>query len=243
MANERDIVPKLTLKDAAPFAKGGHCLIFAHPSRPELVVRVINPEYIRKNNTLFRRAHFRRFQYHIDFLRAASEHIFSYLDAAGRPSFLQQLYCLVETDLGLAAVTRAERGADGGGMRFVVIDGLGEKTAIPLCSWFRPLNRRAKQRRIRDLRAQIAAATAPPPPVPPPGEGGVTCSSGRHIGKGKGRSCGVDSGNYIPGSPPPCALCPKICRILPRFDKLGDAGLDAALIFAVSDAEPLAVGA
>jgi len=203
---------KLVLKDAKPFNKGGHCLLYAHPACADLVVRVVSPDYVERSSTLLRRKFNRRFGHLVDFQRLASEFIFSHLTPK-RPSFLQDFCCFVETDLGLGVVVKAERGKDGnyapalntllkngtfddtaaaalerffvdllasdiivgdlrsgnlvlshdaatGESRFVIVDGLGEKTGIPICSWFRFFNVLAKKRHIRRIRSEISR-TAP----------------------------------------------------------------------------------
>ncbi|MDR2862976.1 MAG: PhoP regulatory network YrbL family protein [Puniceicoccales bacterium] len=106
---------KLELERLKPVAMGAHNFVFIHPDDPSLVVKVIKPamRYENQKKLPLRRRLFRRFKHHKDFLRTVTEHIASYVKAGPRPSFLQRFYCLIETDYGLASVTKAERDKEG----------------------------------------------------------------------------------------------------------------------------------
>ena len=203
--------PPLKLNGVNPVASGGHRLVFAHPEDPSLVLKVVRNEVRYENNqslSIWRR-YFQRYKHYNDFAREATEHIASYVATDTKPPFVQQFYGFIETDMGLAAVSRAERDKEGeyalnlyqllqqrkfdsearrafddfasqlfandivvgdlrlenivysydanrDEMHFVIIDGLGDKNGIPICSVSKTYNRLSKKKRIRRIRDQIA---------------------------------------------------------------------------------------
>ncbi len=210
------IVP-LKIRGCKPIASGGRRLVFAHPHYDFLLLKVVREEARYENHKAlpFWKHYFRRFRHYNDFVREAVEHIASYAKSEELPSFVQQFYGFVETDLGLAAVSRAERDREGnyarnlleiikqGGfddsvrgafnefagqfissdivvgdlrpenlvysydnelqkMHFVIIDGLGDKSSIPICSFSTTYNRLSKRKRINRLRRWIESMTNPP---------------------------------------------------------------------------------
>ncbi|AWI09278.1 YrbL family protein [Ereboglobus luteus] len=200
----------LKLSHRTPIAVGGHRMIYAHPHNDSLVLKVPKPEFRQRTQASqsFWRRHFDRFKYYSDTAREAIEHMACYAANEARPPFLQRFYGFLETDLGLASVSGAERDEEGNyalnftqiikqgkfdkkvraaleefavafvandvvvgdlrpdnmvysfdretsRMRFVIIDGIGDKNAIKLCSYFRFYNRMSKRKRIKFLRKQI----------------------------------------------------------------------------------------
>ncbi|MDR0902532.1 MAG: PhoP regulatory network YrbL family protein, partial [Opitutaceae bacterium] len=204
------IITPLKIGECKPIANGGHRLVFAHPHHKSLLLKVVREEvrYGNRKALTFWQRHFQRFKHYNDFVREAVEHIASYAASEGLPSFVQQFYGFVETDLGLAAVSRAELDRDGNyarnlselitqgefdeamrddfdkfaeqfissdivvgdlrpenlvyshdsesrEMHFVIIDGLGDKNSIPICSISKTYNRLSKRKRVNRLRKQI----------------------------------------------------------------------------------------
>ncbi len=205
------------LKQHVPIARGGRRLVYAHPYIDQLVLKVPRPEARYENHAglPFWRRHFRRFKHYNDSVREAVEHVAAYAATERLPPFMQRFYGFLETDMGLASVSKAERGRDGNyapnlrqlvqagkfdtearaafaefcealmasnvvvgdlrmenlvysydaqndKMKFVIIDGAGDKNGIKLCSLSNLYNRLSKQKRIHALERQLAIALGDP---------------------------------------------------------------------------------
>lgn len=57
---------------------------------------------------------FRRYLYYITYLRECAEYIAGFLEGERDPEFTQDVVGFADTNFGLALITRAERGKDGG---------------------------------------------------------------------------------------------------------------------------------
>lgn len=201
----------IQLRQRVPIARGGRRLVYAHPCIDRLVLKVPRPEarYENRQNLRFWQRRFRRFKHYNDSIREAIEHVAAYAATDSLAPFMQQFYGFIETDMGLASVSKAERGRDGGyarnlrqlvqsgqfdaearaafaefceaflasnmvagdlrmenlvyshnpeddTMRFVIIDGLGDKNGIKLCSLSPFYNRLSKKKRLRALKKRMA---------------------------------------------------------------------------------------
>ena len=104
----------LRLKEREPLAKGNVRLVFAHPERSDVVVKVMRPELVerRYGGAWFRQG--RRYGEYVLFLREIREYVAGYAEAGFGVGFAQKVVGLVETDLGLGLMLEAARGADGG---------------------------------------------------------------------------------------------------------------------------------
>lgn len=201
----------LKLSACVPVAIGGHRLIYAHPDNDSLVLKVPKDELRERNSrpSSFWRRRFGRYRHYSDLIREANEHIAWRAANGTLPSFVQRFYGFLETDLGLASVSAAERDRDGNyapnfeqliargqfdadalaafeefaeqfvasdivvgdlrlgnmvyardprtdRMHVVIIDGIGDKNGIKICSYFPFYNRISKRKRIKRLRKEIA---------------------------------------------------------------------------------------
>ena len=208
----------LELKQLKPLAAGSTRLVFQHPSKPDLLVKVVRPERVGKRfadrlrpGTRLRVTQRRARQY-IYYLREINEHLAMHARSEPDAYALTTLHGFAETDMGLGLVTRAVFDRDGRyaptlaalirqqrftaaaqrnletfieqikrsdilvfdlnatnivyghdtahGDHFVLIDGIGEKTLIPVKAVSRLLNRYSKWKHIRRLREEIARLTA-----------------------------------------------------------------------------------
>lgn len=216
-AEPRQTALRLPLKLSAcvPVAVGGHRLIYAHPDNDALVLKVPKDELRERNKrpSSFWRRRFGRYRHYSDLIREANEHIAWRAVNGTMPPFIQHFYGFLETDLGLASVSRAERDRDGNyapnfeqliargqfddaaravfeefaeqfvtsdivvgdlrlgnmvyaldprtdRMRVVIIDGIGDKNGIKICSYFPLYNRISKRKRLKRLRKEIARRLA-----------------------------------------------------------------------------------
>lgn len=106
----------LRLTDREPLARGRSRLVYGHPANPALIVKVIRPDVIDarfgSGAAWYKRR--RRFGRFISYIREVQEYVAVWSAHDESPPFLQKVYGLVETDLGLGLVTSAARSEDGG---------------------------------------------------------------------------------------------------------------------------------
>lgn len=205
------MIQPLRMDQCTLITRGGHRLIYAHPHNDALILKVPRPEIRERARTTksFWRRNFGRFKHYNDSMREALEHVACYASDEAQPPFLQRFYGFIETDMGLASISRAERDENGnyalnltqlikqgkfddtaraafeefvgqfissdivvgdlrtdnivyavapgtGRMRFVIIDGIGDKNGIKICSYSRFYNRISKRKRINRLRETIS---------------------------------------------------------------------------------------
>lgn len=106
----------IILKDQTPLAQGSTQTIYPHPDHPERLIKVRKLEKLQRkyNRKIGGRIGFkRRHGLYVTWMREL-EHYFSIALRLGRhPSFLQQYYGVVDTDLGLGLVVGKEIDRDG----------------------------------------------------------------------------------------------------------------------------------
>lgn len=208
-----DLLAPLTLATLDPIGRGAQKLVFRHPDDPRVLVKVVNPEFIRRHDrkdAFYKRR--RRIGHYRAFEREVREHLASRARHAGRYApcrHLQNILGMVDTDLGAALLVEAvldeneqpapsladlcRRGQFGPREQqaldtfvdwaltsnvlindlspdnlvwhrdghFVLIDGMGDRAAIPVRSHSQWLNRRYKLKKIDQLRQQIDPAAEP----------------------------------------------------------------------------------
>jgi hypothetical protein len=105
----------LALQHLDPVARGSARLVFEHPQRPDLLVKVMRPKHLEarygKGAAWFRRR--RRYDPYVLFLREIREYVAAYASHGKSLPIAQQVRGLVETDLGLGLLVEAVRGPDG----------------------------------------------------------------------------------------------------------------------------------
>jgi hypothetical protein len=106
---------ELKLKDVAPINKGNSRLVFVHPDDPSLIVKVVRPDVIEsrfgRGKAWYKRR--RRYGQFISYIREIQEYIAFHAAFGRSPHFLQKVFGLAETDIGLGLVTGAERDQEG----------------------------------------------------------------------------------------------------------------------------------
>jgi hypothetical protein len=104
----------LALQHLDPVARGSARLVFEHPQRPDLLVKVMRPKHLEarygKGAAWFRR---RRYDPYVLFLREIREYVAAHASNGHSLRIAQKVRGLVETDLGLGLLVEAVRGADG----------------------------------------------------------------------------------------------------------------------------------
>lgn len=204
----------MALPDDHLVARGAMQAVYAYPGRPDLVIKVVRPDFVSSRWTgwkgwLRRR---RRLGPRTGWLRAMTEYMALVSDNLAPNAYVQDVIGFVRTDIGPGMVTRAVRGRDGGfaptlmqliqrggyspavaerldefcawlagapvcvgdlhpgnlllgrderwGERLVLVDGLGDKTLIPLSAWSPRVRRMQRERKIARLRAVVARRVA-----------------------------------------------------------------------------------
>lgn len=212
VSNEASGSPEdpLRLMGTKPVAVGVKRAIFQHPGHPDLLVKVLHPDFVKKRfgpSGSYHNRHRRCLHYNY-FLRELREYLVACARTPESLSSLPEVLGLVHTDLGLGLVVKKVCGPDGGlaptlasilaagalddrrmklldqlqeavessdvviddlhggnivltrdasgTERFILIDGLGSSTAIPLKALVRLFNRRSKRKEFEKLRAWIA---------------------------------------------------------------------------------------
>lgn len=198
-----DLLATLTLAPLEPIGRGAQKLVYRHPDDPRLLVKVVNPAFIKRhdrNDAFYKRR--RRIGHYRAFEREVREHLASRARHAGHYApcrHLQNILGMVDTDLGAALLVEAVLDANGDpapslaelqrrgefGARerqaldtfidwamtsnvlindlspdnlvwhrdghFVLIDGMGDRAAIPVRSHSQWLNRHYKRKKIDQL--------------------------------------------------------------------------------------------
>jgi hypothetical protein len=105
----------LALQHLDPIARGSSRLVYEHPQRPDLLVKVMRPKHLEarygEGAAWFRRR--RRYDPYVLFLREIREYVAAYASHGQSLPIAQKVRGLVETDLGLGLLVEAVRGADG----------------------------------------------------------------------------------------------------------------------------------
>lgn len=106
---------RLALKHLDPLARGSARLVFEHPGKPDLLVKVLRPKLLEsrygEGAAWFRRR--RRYDPYVLFLREIREYVAGHASHGHSLRIAQKVRGLVETDLGLGLLVEAVRGADG----------------------------------------------------------------------------------------------------------------------------------
>lgn len=211
-----NLLAPLTLASLDPVGRGAQKLVFRHPDDPRVLVKVVNPDFIKRHDrddAFYKRR--RRIGHYRAFEREVREHLASRARHAGRYApcrHLQNILGMVDTDLGAALLVEAVLDDDGHpapsladllrqdrfGRRerqaldsftdwaltshvlindlspdnlvwhqdghFVLIDGMGDRAALPIRSHSQWLNRRYKRRKIDRLRQRVRPDEKPARP-------------------------------------------------------------------------------
>jgi hypothetical protein len=199
----------IVLSGLQPFAQGAQRLVFQHPHRRDLLVKVMRREYVESRfgvHGSFHNRH-RRCGHYTLILRELREYLVACARSADCLPFMQEIVGLTHTDLGLGLVVRKVCGHDGlpalslaklvkqgafdeargklldhfletlldsdividdlnpgnmvlgvdasGAERFVLIDGAGSSTFIPLKGMVGFFNHWSKRRYFERLRAWL----------------------------------------------------------------------------------------
>lgn len=199
----------LKLKDLQPFSQGAQRLVFQHPHRQDLLIKVMRREYVDSRfgpQGSFHNRH-RRCRHYTLIMRELKEYLVACARSAECLPYMQEIVGLSHTDLGLGLVVRKVCGRDGlpapslsrlvrqgtfddaraalldrfletmldsdividdlnpgnmvlgidgrGAERFVLIDGAGSSTFIPLKGMVGAFNQWSKRRYFARLRAWI----------------------------------------------------------------------------------------
>lgn len=209
-----DTMRTLKLRDRHPIAQGHKRFVFAHPTDPGLLIKVLQPDVVaerwRGKRPWYKGG---RYGQYVSLQRELSEYLALAVRFPNGVPVLQRLFGIVDTDYGIGVVVEKLTGRDGGlaptlidlalregvtpqilkrveqfrdelldyGVivgklhdknlvlaqrngeeRFVMIDGYGEKAAIPINVWSSRLNAAHTRRRIdilvKKLHAHVAAA-------------------------------------------------------------------------------------
>lgn len=101
----------------SPVMAGNNRDIYVHPDDPELLLKVIKEStkemHFGPNADWKKKSRFRRYYHYMTFVRECCEYIVGYLDKERKPEFTQEVVGFVDTNLGLALITKAERDRDG----------------------------------------------------------------------------------------------------------------------------------
>jgi len=105
----------LSIGDSRPVAEGSQRAVYQHPERPDLLVKVIRPEYVlrlmsRRQTSWRPLGRYRQLKV---FLRELREHLAAVAAHGSTPPFLQAIVGLADTDIGPGIVVRAVRDRDG----------------------------------------------------------------------------------------------------------------------------------
>jgi hypothetical protein len=207
----------LQLKATEPVAKGGRRLVFAHPDDPRLIIKVLQPAYLKREwpEPLTWRRKLKRYRRYFGYLQEVREHLAACTHYGTRPKHLQNLVGFIDTDYGLGLIYEPVLGPGGkfaptlqsllthklytreiqqayneyrdwlinapitvtdlrsdnivcardetGKPYFVQIDGVGEKTLVPIKGFVPWLNRRSKIRNLRKFEARTKFPAEPDP--------------------------------------------------------------------------------
>jgi hypothetical protein len=198
------------LRDSEPIAQGHKRFIFQHPTDPNLLIKVWQPEVVEQRwggeRPWYKRSRYRQY---VSLQREFSEHLALAVRFPNGVPVLQKLFGVVPTDYGIGVVVEKVMGRDGGlaptlaGLarregvtsrileriehfrnellhygvvvgklhdknlvlgirdgeeRFIMVDGYGEKTAIPIHVWLPRLNAAHTRRRVDSLIRKLHAA-------------------------------------------------------------------------------------
>lgn len=108
----------IVLNKTLLIAKGQRCLVYCHPQDNQLLIKVLNPQFCRKNSfktrLLKRIPTIHRYRLSKCYIRELIESVrLRFNDNYSPPSCLQQVTGIVDTNLGPGMVVWAERGRDG----------------------------------------------------------------------------------------------------------------------------------
>jgi hypothetical protein len=107
----------LMLRDTVPIARGHKSFVFQHPTDPELLVKVMQPDVVEErwgsSNRPWYKAS-RRYGQYMSLRREISEYLAAAVKFPGGVPVLQKLVGLVDTDYGVGVVVEKLVGRDGG---------------------------------------------------------------------------------------------------------------------------------
>lgn len=209
----------LKLRESEPIAQGHKRFVFQHPTDPDLLIKVWQPDVVAERwsseRPWYRQSRYRQY---LSLQREISEHLALAVKFPNGVPVLQKVFGIIDTDYGVGAVVEKLRGRDGGlapslaelarrdgvtpqllekvdrfgeellqyGIvigklhdrnlvlacrdneeRFVMVDGYGEKTAIPIHVWSPRLNAVHTRRRFGILIQRLHAAFGSGPAAAP----------------------------------------------------------------------------
>lgn len=193
----------LKLRDCEPVAQGHKRFVFQHPTDPDLLIKVWQPDVVKArwghDRPWYRGSRYRQY---VSLQREISEQLALAVKFPDGVPVLQSLFGIVPTDYGVGVIVEKLKGRDGGlapslqrlartegptprildklaqfrnellqyGIvvgklhdrnlilavrgdeeRFVMVDGYGEKTAIPIHMWSSRLNAAHTRRKVDAL--------------------------------------------------------------------------------------------
>ncbi len=108
----------IVLNETLLVAKGQRCLVYCHPKDNHLLIKVLNPQFSKRNSfktrLLKRVPMIHRFRLSKCYIRELIESVrLRFNDDYSPPSCLQQITGIVDTNFGPGMVVWAERGRDG----------------------------------------------------------------------------------------------------------------------------------
>jgi hypothetical protein len=113
---EAEMSRPVEFRNTTPFATGGKRFVFRHPDDPSLIVKVLQPAYLRRqwSEPLSPRRRMKRYKHLFSQFQEVREHI-AICTVEGRPpKYMQTLVGFMDTDYGPGLVYKAVFAPDGG---------------------------------------------------------------------------------------------------------------------------------
>jgi hypothetical protein len=108
--NERRSLKPLAVRDQEPIAVGTSRLVYQHPSDPDLLVKVMRPDFLARRNSRTRWYHRLKPTRMLSiFIRELREWLVLYSKGEKTGHSLEQVVGIYETDLGIGMLVRAVR--------------------------------------------------------------------------------------------------------------------------------------
>jgi hypothetical protein len=105
----------IRLRHCRPLAKGSSRLVFAHPTDPDLLIKVMRSDFLAKRRTTFPWHKRLRPGFMLSiFAREIREQIVLVARGEDTDRFLERVVGFHDTDLGIGLIVKAVRGEDGG---------------------------------------------------------------------------------------------------------------------------------
>ena len=102
--------------DGEPVMSGNNRDVYVHPDNPDLLLKVIKTSTKEMHcgpKADWKKSRFRRYLHYMTFVRECCEFIVGNLEANRTPEFAQEVVGFVDTNFGLAMITKAERDSAG----------------------------------------------------------------------------------------------------------------------------------